>query len=327
MKMYKIAPIMIFVSLLAMYPLVGDPYFTHLIILSLIWSVVASAWNLIMGYAGIHSFAQIAFFSIGAYTSGMLEIHVKVDPWIGLLLGGLFTAISGLIIAFPCLRLRGLYIVLVTVAFHQVIPVFIKLGGEWTGADVGLMGMPHYHLGGFSFGGSRVSYYYLTLLLFLFMQLAIYVIIRSKIGLAFVALRDAEGFAESLGVNRTKYNFIVFGISAFVTGTMGAIYAHYLKVATPRLLELETFSETLMMVVLGGLGKFPGTVISAFVVTFVNEFLRTAGLIRPIIFGSIIILVIIIFPEGLSRVIESGIDRFERFSNSSERSPMGSRRT
>ncbi len=305
MNVIKYSILGLLLVLLGIYPLVGDPYFTHLIILSLIWAVVASAWNLIMGYAGIHSFAQLAFFSIGAYAASMLEIFFKIDPWLGLPLGGLAAAVTGLVVAFPCLRLKGLYIVLVTVAFHQIIPVFIKVAGQWTGGDVGLVGMPHYQFFGFSFAKSKVGYYYLSLFLFLFMQYAIYRVIHSKIGLAFVALRDSEAFAESLGVNRTRYNIIVFLISSFITGMMGSLYVHYLKVATPRLLELETFSESIMMVVIGGLGKFPGAVVSAFLVTFVNEFLRTAGLIRPIIFGGIIILVIIIFPEGISRLIES----------------------
>ncbi len=316
MNMIKYSVLFLLLVLLGVYPLIGDPYFTHLIILSLIWAVVASAWNLIMGYAGIHSFAQLAFFTIGAYAASMLEIFLKINPWIGLPLGGFAAAVTGLVIAFPCLRLKGLYIVLVTIAFHQVIPVFIKLI-ESTGGDVGLVGMPHYQFLGYSFGKSKLGYYYLSLFLFLALQYAIYKIIHSKIGLAFVALRDSEAFTESLGVNRTRCNIIVFLISSFITGMMGSLYVHYLKVATPRLLELETFSESIMMVVIGGLGKFPGAIVSAFLVTFINELLRTAGLIRPIIFGVIIILVIIIFPEGISRLLESLNAWCKRLSRSS----------
>jgi branched-chain amino acid transport system permease protein len=279
----------------------------HLIILCLIWAVVASAWNLIMGYAGIYSFAQLAFFTVGGYAAGMAEIWLKISPWPGLLIGGFIAALAGTIIAFPCLKLKGLYICLVTIAFHQVIPIFIKLGGQWTGGDVGMMGMPHYQLFGLNFGGpgSRVYYYYLTLFVFVLFQYIIYRIIRSNIGLAFVALRDSEGFAESLGVNRERFNLIVFFISAFITGLMGALYIHYLKVATPRTLEIEIFAAAIMMVVIGGLGNFSGSILGAFFVTFLDEFLRTAGPIRPIIFGTIIIVGIILFPRGLGGMVES----------------------
>jgi branched-chain amino acid transport system permease protein len=291
--------------LLLVCPWLSGPYYMHLIIVCFIWAVVASAWNLIMGYAGIYSFAQLAFFTVGAYAAGMVEIWFKMSPWLGLPIGGFIAALAGLIIAFPCLKLKGLYICLVTIAFHQVIPIFIKLGATWTGGDVGLMGMPHYSLFGYNFGSSRIYYYYLAFFVFLLFQYVIYRIIQSNIGLAFVALRDSEGFAESLGVNRQKCNLIVFSVSAFITGLMGALYIHYLKVATPRTLEIEIFAAAIMMVVIGGLGNFSGSILGAFFVTFLDEFLRTAGLIRPIIFGAIIVVGIILFPSGLGGLADS----------------------
>lgn len=286
-------------------PFFSGSYYLHLFILCLIWAVVASAWNLIMGYAGIYSFAQLAFFTVGSYAAGLVEIWLGFSPWLGLLVGGLFSALAGFIISFPCLKLKGLYICLVTIAFHQIIPIFIKLGGKWTGGDVGMMGMPHYKLFGLDFGDSKIYYFYLAFFLFLLFHFLIYRTIRSNIGLAFVALRDSEGFAESLGVDREKHNIIVFLISAFITGSMGAFYIHYLKVATPRTLEIEIFGATIMMVVIGGLGNFSGSILGAFFVTFLDEFLRTAGLIRPIIFGAIIVVGIILFPKGLGGLADS----------------------
>lgn len=293
-------------------PLAADPYVLHLFIVFFIWAVVASAWNLIMGYSGIFSFGQLAFFALGAYTAGLVEVYGNVNPWIGLVFAGFFAGLFGFIIGFPCLRLKGLYIVLVTLAFHNVIPIFIKVAGTWTGGDVGLMGMPHYSLFGFTFAGSKVSYYYLAFAAFLVFNFIIYRIIHSNLGLSFVALRDSEAFAESLGVNRVRCNLAVFVISACITGIMGAIYVHYLKVATPRLLELEIFASALMMMVIGGLGQFAGPLLGAFAVTFLNEFLRTAGPIRPIMFGSIIIIVTLLFPGGLSRIVDAVFDLFGR---------------
>jgi branched-chain amino acid transport system permease protein len=304
-KHYKKVIVIVLLLFLLSCPLFSGSYYTHLLIVCFIWAVVTSAWNLIMGYAGIYSFAQLAFFTVGSYGAGLVEVWWGVSPWFGLLIGGLFSAFAGFVIAFPCLRLKGLYICLVTIAFHQVIPIFIKLGAKWTGGDVGLMGMPHYQLFSYNFGGSKIGYYYLGFFLFLLFNGVIYKIINSNIGLAFVALRDSEAFAESLGVDRQKYNLIVFVISAFITGVMGAFYIHYLKVATPRTLEIEIFAAAIMMVVIGGLGKFSGAILGAFFVTFIDEWLRTAGLIRPIIFGAIIIVGIMLFPAGLSGLVES----------------------
>jgi branched-chain amino acid transport system permease protein len=305
----KITISIIILLFLMVFPLIGDTYYIHLVILSLIWAVVSSAWNLIMGYAGITSFGTLAFFSVGAYVAGVSEVSTGLSPWLGLILGGSGAAMAGFIISFPCLRVSGLYIVLVTVAFHQVVPILIKLAGKWTGGDVGLIGMPNYQLWGFNFADSRIRYYYLIFFFFLFFHFIIFKIIRSRMGKAFVALRDEEAFAESLGVDRTRYSVAVFCISSFIMGVMGSLYVHYLKVATPRILEMELFASAIMMVIIGGLGKFPGVILSAFVVTFLNELLRTAGLIRPIIFGASIIAVILLFPEGFSGLI----DRFTRY--------------
>jgi branched-chain amino acid transport system permease protein len=300
-------------------PFFADPYIQHLVIVCFIWGVVATAWNLIMGYAGVFSFAQLAFFSVGAYVAGLSEVYFGISPWIGLFLGGFFASLCGYFLAFPCLRLRGLYIVLVTLAFHNVIPIFIKLAGKWTGGDVGLMGMPHYNFFGFNFAGSKIGYYYLSFSAFLVFHYIMYRIIHSKTGLAFVALRDSSDFAESLGVNREKGVMQVFIISAFITGFMGALYVHYLKVATPRLLELELFITALMMMVLGGMGKFSGAIIGAFIVTFLNESLRTAASIRPILFGTAIIVVVLFFPGGLSRLVDQLFESLRKLVYASER--------
>jgi branched-chain amino acid transport system permease protein len=146
-----------------------------------------------------------------------------------------------------------------------------------------------------------------------------YRIIHSKTGLAFVALRDSSDFAESLGVNRERGVMQVFIISAFITGFMGALYVHYLKVATPRLLELELFITALMMMVLGGMGKFSGAIIGAFIVTFLNESLRTAASIRPILFGTAIIVVVLFFPGGLSRLVDQLFESLRRIVYVSDR--------
>jgi branched-chain amino acid transport system permease protein len=302
---FKTGSAILLLCVLAIFPAFGDAYYIHLVILSFIWAVVGSSWNLIMGYAGIHSFGTLAFFAVGAYSAGVLEVLTGLSPWMGLILGGIGAAFAGFIIGLPCLRLKGLYIVLVTVAFHQVIPIFIKLGAKWTGGDVGLMGMPQYNFFGYTFAGSKIAYYYLAFFLFLFFNFLIYRVIRSDLGLGFVALRDSEAFAESLGVNRTRSHLITFVISSFIIGIMGALYVHYLKVATPRILEIEIFAGAIMIVVIGGLGKFPGVLVTAFLVTFLNEFLRTAGLLRPIIFGALIIAVIILLPDGVSGLIDS----------------------
>jgi len=283
-----------------------NPYIMHLLIVSLIWSVVAASWDLLMGYAGVFAFGALAFFAVGAYTSGMLTLYLGISPWLGILAGGITTALVGIAVSLPCLRLKGVYIALVTFAFHLILVPFIMLGRELgTGGSTGLLGIPPLAVGGYTFTAmEKAPWYFVALIISLISFLVIYKIIHSPIGLAFVALRDAEPFAKSLGINEYKYKLIVFGISAFLTGAIGAFYAHYVTSVSYRILGLDIFLIVMAMLVIGGMGRFPGVVIGAFIVTFVNELLRPTELFRLVIFGAVVVLSVLLMPQGLMGILD-----------------------
>lgn len=271
----------------------------HILILSFIWALVASSWNLIIGYARVMSFAQMAFFTIGAYTSGLLSVQLGISPWIGMLAGGGATALVGVLIALPCLRLKGIFVALVTFALHLVITPFIMYAEPLTLGTIGFS-VPTFQIGGYVFNFfEMVPYYYVGLGLLLGLGYLIYRILRSPLGLALMALRDAEPFAKSLGVSDYKHKLIVFAISSFIAGVAGAFYAHYLTFMSPGVLGLEHFLMVLIMVMLGGLGRFPGAIIGAFVITAINESLRPTGTLRYVILGTIIVVSMIYMPRGL----------------------------
>ncbi len=277
----------------------------NIIIMCFIWGVVASAWNLIMGYARVMSFAQIALFAIGAYTSGMLAVHLKLSPWLGMLAGGLVAAIVGLLIGLPCLRLTGIFVAIVTFAVHLILTPILMWGEEWTAGSMGFP-VPTPRLFGYAFSTHKlVPWYYVGLFFFFAMLFFIHKVIHSPLGLAFVALRDGEPFAKSLGVNDFKYKLIVFGISSFITGIAGGFYAHYYAMLSPAVLGLDTFLLVLIMVMFGGLGRFPGAVFGAFSITILNELLRPTGVLRFVILGIIVIATMIYMPNGLMGIPES----------------------
>ncbi len=277
----------------------------NIFILCFIWGVVASAWNLIMGYARVMSFAQIALFTIGAYTSAMLAVHLKVSPWVGMLAGGFAAAFVGLLIGLPCLRLKGIFVAIVTFALHLILTPILMWGEEWTAGSMGFP-VPMPHLFGYAFSTHKlVPWYYVGLGLFVVLLFFIYKVIHSPLGLAFVALRDGEPFAKSLGVNDFKYRLIVFGISSFITGIVGGFYAHYYAMLSPSILGLDTFLLVLIMVMFGGLGRFPGAVLGAFSITVLNELLRPTGVFRFVILGIIVIATMIYMPKGLMGIPES----------------------
>lgn len=278
----------------------GNARILNILSLCLMWGVVASAWDLSMGYANVWSFGHIAFFVIGGYTGAMAVMHLGIAPAAAIPLGGVAAAIIGILIALPCLRLHGIYIAMVTFGVHLVLSTFILWRRDLTGGNPGLFGFAPLQLGQYTFSSSVPFFsYYIIFGVSILLLFVIYRIINSPIGLAFVALRDSEPHAKSLGVNEYKYKLIVFGVSAFIAGLMGALYTSFYGTISPLMLDVSTFLIVLIMLMLGGLGRFPGAVIGAFVITFTSEALRPLMHLRYVILGAIVVAVMIAMPQGL----------------------------
>jgi branched-chain amino acid transport system permease protein len=278
----------------------GNAHVLNILSACLIWGVVASAWDLSIGYANVWSFGHIAFFVIGGYTGAMTVMYLGVPPEAAIPLGGVAAAVIGILIALPCLRLHGIYIAMVTFGVHLVLSTFILRFRDYTFGATGLSGFERIQLGQYVFSSSVPFFsYYVIFGISILLLFIIYRIINSTIGLAFVGLRDSEPFAKSLGVNEYKYKLIVFAISAFIAGLMGAVYTSFYGTISPFMLEVSTFLMVLIMLMLGGLGRFPGAVIGAFVITGLSEALRPLVLWRFVILGAIVITVMIAMPQGL----------------------------
>jgi len=284
----------------------GNARILNILSVFMIWAVVASAWDLSMGYAKVWSFGHIAFFAIGGYTAAMTVSHLGMPPEAAIPLGGVVAAVIGILIAVPCLRLAGVYIAMVTFGVHLILPTLILWQSKYTGGDPGLFGFAPAKVGRFVFSSSMpgFSYYviYGTSLLFLYL---IFRIIKSPVGLAFVGLRDSEAYAKSLGIDDYKYRLVVFGISAFIAGFMGGLYTSFYGTISPRTLEISTFLFVLIMLMLGGLGRFPGAVMGAFVITVLAEVLRPLFYLRFVVLGAIVVTVMVAMPQGLVGIFDA----------------------
>jgi len=291
-------------SVLAVVPIFihDNLYLMNIMIMCLIWSVVAASWDLIMGFAGIFTFGQIAFFVIGAYGSGIISQHFGISPWLSMGIGSLIAGLAGLLVSLPCLKLEGAYVALVTFAVHMILEPFLKSNTGrliGTGGTQGLMDIPPLSFGGVAFTSFEpLPWFYTAFILALFCLLIIYKMIHSYWGLAFLALRDSERFANLLGVDGFKYKLIVFSITAALTGLIGGFYAHYVSMLSTRMLGLDLFLMLMIILVIGGIGRFPGAVIGALIVTFGYELLRPVGTYRPVIIGALTVLLILRFPKG-----------------------------
>jgi branched-chain amino acid transport system permease protein len=298
-------------STMALLPffLGGIDHIMHILIMCLIWAIVASCWDLIMGFAGIFSFGQVAFFVIGAYASAILSKTFAIHPLGALLLAGGIAAIIGALVALPCLRLKGAYVALVTFAIHMILEPLLKsdLGRALgTGGTRGILTIPPLELFGVTFAtNNKVATFYAALLLAVFCSLVILLVIRSSWGTAFLALKDSPGFAASLGVSAFKYKLAVFALTSFLTGVAGGFYAHYVGMLSTRMLGIDLFVMLMIMLVLGGIGQFPGAILGAILTVTCNEALAPLGTYRPIVLGAVVVILVLVLPDGIVGLLRS----------------------
>jgi len=284
-------------------------FILHLFILFFVWSIVAESWNLILGVGGIFSFAQIALLAIGGITTGALAKHLGWSPWISIWLAPLTATIAALIIGLPSLRLRGPYVVLLTLAFAELVRNYHSQGPTWIAeGGYGLRYVPKL---GFEemFGRpvDRIAYYYLA---FVFFAIATYVIWRiffSPIGVSFRALRDSETYAISRGVDPYRFKLLLFALSAFFTGLAGGFYVHYNGNQSPAILSFSVTITLLAGIVLGGWGTFWGPILGTAIMIVLPELLREVDVFRNMAVGLTLALLAVFAPGGLFPLIADGV--------------------
>ena len=294
---------------------VGSRYMMSQLTLFLIWATVVSQWNIVMGFAGIFSLAQLVLFAFGGYTTAMLGKYLEVNLFVGTLLGGVATVFVGVIIGTACLRLRGIYVALLTFAIAQAafslvnsdISCFIGSGQTCETLTGGPRGLSQYGDYGFRaiLGRNYITgNYYVALAGLTLATFISIVVVRGPLGYAFRALRDNEAVAVCAGINRFKYQLLVFAISAFVTGIAGGIYAAHFKVIGPSVLGFPLFAFLVSMMVVGGLGNLWGPILGAALLMFADEQLKDFTEYRNMGLGAVIIIFVVLLPDGLAGMIE-----------------------
>ena len=294
---------------------VGSRYTISQLTLFMIWATVVSQWNIVMGFAGIYSLAQLVLFAIGGYTVAIAGNYYGVSPFVGMFLGGLVSVAAGVLIGLACLRLRGIYVALLTFAIAQValllvstdISCFSGVGETCQSFTGGPRGLSNFGDFGFREILGRnyiVGNYYVALVTLVMATLVSTIIVRGPLGFAFRALRDNEAVAICAGINRFKYQLFVFAVSAFVTGIAGGVYAANFKVIGPSVLGFPLTSFLVSMMVVGGLGKLWGPITGAALLMLADEQLRDFTEYRNMGLGALIILIIVVLPDGVVGMVE-----------------------
>ncbi len=294
-------------AVLAVLPaFVRDVYLRHLLIMVFVYGIVASSWDLSLGYAGIFNFGHLALFGIGLYTYGLLTKLAGVNPWLALLAGGGAAVLAAAIIAVPILRLKGIYIVLVSFAFSQLVLQIIISESGVTGGNSGLVRVPLLAIPGHNMvRDAKLGYYYIALMLLACSTLFLRGFVRSPLGRSVLALRDNEEYAVSRGISLARQRLITLAASALFTGIAGAFYGGYFRNASTDVFGMELTTLVLSMVLLGGRATIYGALLASFGLTFLAEATADLGAWRPIIIGALIIAVLLAYPGGLYAAIES----------------------
>lgn len=304
-------------ALLFFLPMLAVPYFfgTRYVLTQLtvffIWAVVASQWNLVLGVAGIFSLAQMALFAVGAYGTAMFAYYLGTAVPAAILTGALATVVVSIVIGFACLRLKGPYVALLTLAIGQVMYLLVVNDTAcFTNPASGCLPLFGGARGFSRFGdlgfrewlGSKwyIGHYYVGLVLLIAAQVFCIAIIHGPLGLAFRALRDNPGLAMARGVSRLKYQLWVFGLSAFFTGLAGAFHASHFGVVGPTAFSFSMLLFILAMIAVGGLGSVWGPLVGAAFLMLADEGLREVSEWREVGIGLLLAMCVIAFPKGVA---------------------------
>lgn len=295
----------LFAFILIIFPLMQrGPFYLNILILIFLYALLGGSWNILGGYAGQVSLGHAMFFGIGAYVSTMFYQWWGINPWIGMLVGGLIAVIFSIIIGLPSFRLRGHYFTIGTIAVAEiVITVFTNL--QLLNAARGVY-LPFLEpsLINFQFV-EKIGYYYIILTFMVIMITVTYAIERSRIGFYLRAIREQPEAATALGVNIAKYKMIAMVISAFFTAIAGTFYAQYVLYIDPHsVMNLMVSVQICLVAVFGGVGTIFGPVLGAFILIPLSEFTRiylggTGSGFDLVIYGLLIMLIAIYQPSGL----------------------------
>lgn len=290
-----------FVLLAALFAVgVRDEYLLHIGVIILIYTILATSLNLIMGYVGEFPLGHVAFFGIGAYTAALLSVKAGFPVWATLPLGGVLGAVFGFVIGAITLRLQGPFFVIVTLAFAEVLRL---IAGNWidlTNGPMGIAGIPHpAFIDGGGFLGGKRGFMLLALVLVAAAFYLSYRFVYSNAGRAAVTIRENRYVAQSIGVQPWRYALFAFVLAAFLAGIAGAYYGHYLSFVGTEVFGFSFTASMIIMVLLGGKGTLIGPVVGAVVVTLLEEYLREAKELRLTLFGMIVMAVVLFAPNGV----------------------------
>jgi branched-chain amino acid transport system permease protein len=289
--------VLLWVAALLLLPLVyGDPYVLRIVTMTCIFAIFAASWDLLAGYTGQVNFGHALFFGAGAYTSALLSLKLGVSPWATIWAGAAVALVFGFVVGYLCLRLRGSYLSLATLAFPLIALGMLFAFPDFSGGELGISGLRRLAV-------TPTSNYYVAAISMLVIVFALWTFTDSKFGIVLHAIRDDEVAARASGINTLRYKLMVFAIAGAAAGFAGALFAHYLRVAGPSTLEVALSFQVVIWGIFGGLATVYGPVAAVFILYPLTEWLGSWGQfgeLRLLIFAIVVLLVLLFMPRGLT---------------------------
>ena len=282
----------------------SDAYVLRIVTLTCIFAIFAASWDLLAGYAGQVNFGHALFFGAGAYGSALLQLRLGWSPWLTAGCGIAVAAALGAAAGFLCLRLRGSYLSLATLAFPLIALGLLFAFPDFSGGELGVSGLQRFAL-------SPLANYYLAATAMLVAVFGLWLLADSKFGLVLHAIRDDEVAARASGINTPRYKLAAFAVSAAAAGLSGVLYAHFLRVAGPSTLETALSFQVVIWGIFGGLATIYGAVAAVFLLYPLTEWLgsfKAFGELRLLIFAVIVLLVLLFMPRGLAPWLRDRIE-------------------
>ncbi|MDL2213949.1 branched-chain amino acid ABC transporter permease [Clostridia bacterium OttesenSCG-928-O13] len=299
----KRIPVFVLLVVAALVPLlVKSEYYMHICVLAMMYIMLTQGLNLLTGYIGQLSLGHQTFLGLGGYCSALLALNFGVPVLLAMLIAGLFAAVCSYLIGLVTFRMRGSYFVIITTAFAEIVRLVINNSTEVTNGPMGLRGIPSPNLFGFIIK-SKTSFYYFGLILAVITVFVCYRIVDSRTGRAFVALREEEQLANSVGINFARYAMIAAVVGGFFAGIAGGFYAHYANFISTDVITFNYTVTMLLMVIIGGKGTIMGPVLGAVLFSFVPELLRAVDTLRLPIYGLILMIAVLAMPKGIMPVL------------------------
>jgi branched-chain amino acid transport system permease protein len=291
-------------GLLALPFVYDDAYVLRILTMTCIFAIFAASWDLLAGYTGQVNFGHALFFGAGAYTSGLLSLKLGLSPWLTVWAGAAVALLFGFLVGYLCLRLRGSYLSLATLAFPLIALGLLFAFPGFSGGELGISGLRRLVV-------TPTGNYYVAAISMLAIIFALWLLADSKFGIVLHAIRDDEVAARASGINTPRYKMAVFAIAAAAAGFAGALFAHYLRVAGPSSLEVALSFQVVIWGIFGGVATIYGPVAAVFLLYPLTEWLGSfpgVGELRLLIFAVIVLLVLLFMPRGLTPWVRDKIE-------------------